>query len=960
MSFVDAISVKIINSSLLLYGRGNELISYNRRENIKHQNINKIKPYDKIHSISFKKLNDNTYRILCSAGRELLITDLVNNQFENSYLVQFNDWISSVKYFEDSTFCILTAHNFAVHLQFGEQQKLKTHEKLRCEENATLYCSKIYGESWENSIFFTGTALGELLVWRKVQNKPKILFRKFVHNGVIFSIDFNGTYLITSSDDRSVKIFQVLQNSADVFQLKEQKQSFGHTSRVFVCKIINYKGTKFISGGEDSNICVWDEAGNFLAKKNVHCSGIIWDVDYDEPTKMLITSSSTGKLNQFNLCEIFHEKLHSEAITDNKGQQVNIAKIKYLNDGALVCLDNNSQIFYRAPTTNCWNKIEQTDNPIKQFMVIEARANQLFLADKNSISVYDSVANQLIFSGQMVIDEHLAESLKDFSYLRSIHPMKENEVLISDSRGNCLVLDIEQKRLLKIFKIPKCTEPWTTSVSKIGQFWLLADRCGNLHQFSIEGDLKNYSNPIHTIKKLHGTLGITNINVENNVIKTTGHDGSIKTLIFNETTQTIEFYHSEKTSLNWIDKVVEINGKNHFFGFNDNYFVVHQKQIIYEHNCGGRHRNWDIFISQDTRKVSFSYVQKSLLNTIEFFLSDPNLMEDYFSWHTKDCNKAVLIQDKDKCVLVSGSEDNQLKLSYIDNKERFSKFKELANISSHISNIKDIIYWRDRDDVWIFSSGGRAQIIVTRLVNMQLVKEEVNFMLLDPCNVGKSKKSSFDPETRFTTLYYYEKSNFLCVGCSDGFIRIFKFIKNSMCSLELLTQFYYERCILKITMVEDFLLTMATDGFVCFWKMDETTGILELSDQLKHNQSGINCFDIFSSENSYKIATSGDDNEIFVSTFEIDQVKKIIILQTIRTNAVHTAPITDLKFISKDVLISTSVDQVIAKLSILCNAIVIKDRKFTCVSDVKGLLWLDDNNLIVYGAGIQLIPNFSD
>ena len=802
--------------------------------------------------------------------------------------------------------------------------------------------------------------MGELLVWRKVQNKPKILFRKFVHNGVIFSIDFNDNYLITSSDDRSIKIFQVIHNSADDFQLKEQKQSFGHTSRVFVCKIINYEGTKFISGGEDSNVCVWDEAGNFLAKKNINCSGIIWDLDYDELTKTLITSSSTGKLNKFELCEIFNEILQSETIIDDSGQKVNVAKIKYLNDGALVILDSKSQIFYRVSTTNCWIKIEQTEKPTKQFMVIEARDNQLFLADKNSISIYDSIENQLTFICMIVIDEHLAEPLKEFSYLRSIHPLKENEVLLSDSRGNCLVLDVKQKILLKIFKIPKCTEPWTTSVSKIGQFWLLADRCGNLHQFSMEGDLKNYSNPIQTIKKLHGTLGITNINVENNVIKTTGHDGSIKTLIFNENTQRMDFYHSEKTLINWIDKVVEINGKNHFFGFNDNYFVVYQKQIIYEHNCGGRHRNWDIFISNDGRKVSFSYIQKCLLNTVEFYLSNPNMMEDSFSWHTKDCNKAVLLQDNNKYVLISGSEDNLLKLSHIDMKEEFTKFKELANISSHISNIKDIIYWLEGDDAWIFSSGGRAQIIITRLMNMQLVKEEVNFMLLDSCNIGKSKKSSFDPETRFTTIFFYAKSKFLCVGCSDGFIRIFKFIINSVCRLELLTQFYYEKCILKITMVEDFLITMATDGLVCFWTMDQTTAKLELYDQIKHNQSGINCFDILSFENSYKIATSGDDNEIFVTTFEINQEKKIKILQTVRTNAVHTAPITEIKFISKDCLISASVDQVIAKLSIQNNEIIIKARKFTCVSDVKGLLWLDDNNLIVYGAGIQLIPNFSE
>lgn len=802
--------------------------------------------------------------------------------------------------------------------------------------------------------------MGELLVWRKVQNKPKILYRKFVHNGVIFSIDFNGKYLITSSDDRSIKIFQVLHNSADYFQLNEHKQAFGHTSRVFVCKIINYGGTKFISGGEDSNICVWDEAGNFLAKKNVSCSGIIWDVDYDELTKTLITSSSTGKLNKFELCEILNEKLKSESLTEDNGQKVNAAKIKYLSDGTLVVLDSNSQIFYRVSPTNDWKKIEQTEKPTKNFMVIEAHANRLFLADKNSISIYDSVENQLNLSSVFVIDENLADSLKDFSYLRSIHGIRENVILISDSRGNCLVIDVIQRRLLNLFKIPKCTEPWTTSVAMIGKFFLLADRCGNLHQFINDGDLKNFSNPIQTIKKLHGTLGITNISVENNVIKTTGHDGSIKTSIFNETTETMAFYHSEKSLLNWIDKVIEINGKDHFFGFNDNYFVVYQKQIIYEHKCGGRHRNWDIFISKDTRKVSFSYVQKCLLNTVEFYLSDPNLMEDSFSWHTKDCNKAVLIENKEKYVLVSGSEDNQLKLSYVDMKEQFTKFKELANISSHISNIKDIIYWRDGDDVWIFSSGGRAQIIVTRLMNMQLVKEEVNFMLLDSTNIGKSKKSSFDPETRLTTLHFNEKSMLLCVGCSDGFIRIFKFIKNSVCSLELLTQFYYERCILKITMVEDFLLTMATDGLVCFWKMDQTTGKLELSDKIKHNQSGINCFDVILSEKCHKIATSGDDNEIFVSTFEINEVGKIKISQTIRTNSVHTAPVTDLKFISKDSLISASVDQVIAKLSIQNNTIVVEERIFTCVSDVKGLLRLDDKNLIVYGAGIQLISNFSD
>ena len=106
-----------------------------------------------------------------------------------------SDWISSIKIINDGSIVIMTAHNLVALLQtnFG---KTAIKEKLRCEENSTLYCSHIYGHSWDDLIYFGGSALGELIVWRKIKGESQIIHRQFLHNGVIFSIDFDGNYLV--------------------------------------------------------------------------------------------------------------------------------------------------------------------------------------------------------------------------------------------------------------------------------------------------------------------------------------------------------------------------------------------------------------------------------------------------------------------------------------------------------------------------------------------------------------------------------------------------------------------------------------------------------------------------------------------------------------------------------------------------------------------------------------------
>lgn len=49
----------------------------------------------------------------------------------------------------------MTSHNFAILLKV-EGEKLVIKEKLKCDDNSTLYCSHIDGDCWENLTFFAG------------------------------------------------------------------------------------------------------------------------------------------------------------------------------------------------------------------------------------------------------------------------------------------------------------------------------------------------------------------------------------------------------------------------------------------------------------------------------------------------------------------------------------------------------------------------------------------------------------------------------------------------------------------------------------------------------------------------------------------------------------------------------------------------------------------------------------
>lgn len=347
--------------------------------------------------------------------------------------------------------------------------------------------------------------------------------------------------------------------------------------------------------------------------------------------------------------------------------------------------------------------------------------------------------------------------------------------------------------------------------------------------------------------------------------------------------------------------------------------------------------------------MRLAYIKRKQVNCVEFKINCSIFDKDDFLWHTRITNVIQMIDDVK--ILVSGGEDTSIKLFKVNVMNDDVSLKRFSDINSHNSSVKAMTIWKCKEsgDLMIVSAGGRAQIVVNRVINMKFVKEEINFMLTNSMKLGNAKESTFDPETRFTSLDYDKNLSLLFVGCSDGYLRGFKLVENS---LKLKVEVFYGKCILKVKIINNYVLTMGTDGIICFYAIDD---IHSKPYKLHHNSNGINSFDVYRiSENRFTIATGGDDSGIYVTEFEFNE-EIIEFSKTLSTYSAHISQIAGIKFKSENEILSVGIDQRICRLSIEDDIKVI-NMKFTCVADVKGFIFYNDL-IFIYGAGLEMIKN---
>uniref|UniRef100_A0A182Y8N3 tRNA (34-2'-O)-methyltransferase regulator WDR6 n=1 Tax=Anopheles stephensi TaxID=30069 RepID=A0A182Y8N3_ANOST len=1023
----DAACIRVLCSEKLLIAIGNQLLlvylTPNGRTNRTFAQLPRL--VDKIHGIEACIIEPGKYLVIIHAGREAYcaVLDCQTHTFGDSAMIvmpeerneqpvphirrRLHDWISSISLLSPTQLCIVTCHGVAALLKRennNHSRQWDLVDKSPCEDGSTLYCSTITGRQWENVVILSGTALGLLLIWSAAGpgGRGKVLKSVSAHNGVIFSIacDFDSGLLTTTSDDRSIKFWNVKlsvsrEDCTKAVSLREERYCFAHTARVFQCRIINGAHRTLVASiGEDSHLCLWTTDGNLVLKKRIDEGPTLWHMDYDPQRATIFITASNGNLHKYCIRHLIDDSDHlcrdqTDMMDISPVLPVgeHLAKIKFLPNGCMVAVTNQSRIRLLENYGTIGHCIDKQED--FKCSLIETGATYLYLAGGGcSIKIYDVGEKNcarlvrsatVSFLQQPFVCEHEVSDVKEGT-IRSLNycPRSKN-VAICDVSGRCIVLDETLETIVSSHRIPLSAERWLTSFVVLNEdLSLMADRSGHLYLFD-----KAYTDHVFKLTNVHGKLGITSFTIEENSlqalndgfnIKTTGHDGRTCELFVNTVARKIELLTFTKSIIGWIDRKMVLASGTLYLGFNDSHFLMadHTNEIHVQFDCGGGHRCWDFYYDQASETFSYVFIQHKRLKKVQFTMRNnvgSELRLPRFNWHTRSCNVLQVVGRADSYLMFSGGEDNILRINVLNQGEIVEEPRK--HLFNHISSIKTIIMKPrpETDSLLIISAGGRAQICVTSVdLKSFRIKQECEYMLLatdsERTRWKTNRKSTFDPETKFMCAAFLSNDR-IVFGCSDGFIRIYQlaFTDAGQVSLALTKEIFYGRCILKMTTVEmdeqSIFVSLATDGLLCFW---DAVHINEPFYRHRHHSSGVNAVDVKRVDQAtFLFATGGDDQSIAVSLLEYTYLEgkpHIRVLRQLCEKYLHTAQVTGLKLLDDSRMISVGIDQRVYVTNFVdYEKLVVERTTNTCIADLKGVSLLpDESELILYGCGVEIMP----
>lgn len=776
--------------------------------------------------------------------------------------------------------------------------------------------------------------------------------------------------------------------------INASKSMFGHTARIFQHKIIKYAEKLFIiTVGEDSNVCIWTEDGRLVSREFIAVGVSLYNLDFDYQRQLLFTCGSDGNIHQLHMKNILEKRkfIQSQIVIGGLCQNEYPAKLVVMQQlSILIILTNQQNLFYKrlASMNDNWTPIEMPSNRYK-ITIIEAMDDFFAIGGYNYVTIFQYQRDCF----NIVLNDKLSSGV-----IRAFKFIDKTEFAICDGRGNGSYF-ITNHSISTIekeirFELPACKEQWFTACGRYGNFFVVSDRNGHLLQYEINAECSDMYFK-HTVRHVNGLLGCTKLQpVKGDLLRfeTIGHDGTIKTIAIEETTKEMQIQWRKTIPMAWCGQIY-VRDENRWLlaGFNDSHFIMWQNdgEFRFEFDCGGGHRYWDILIDDVELKAHLIFIRHKIAHQITFNLSDKRLEAFEIpktNWHTRPCNVMRIVDlDDQSNLLISGGEDNYLKFSVFDagkmiENTRFS-IDFIGDMVTHISSIRAIRTIQVAHNKFLLvSAGGRAQICVTEIdingTDRKSFKfhEKCDFMLRSTDSQRKrsgiTKDISFDPETRFMDLITYRKVDEIRIvgACSDGFIRCFRYFDDE---ISLCKSLFYGRCILNTHHMlfgeRNILLSMATDGLIQFWSLDDFDEDSKPLCTLKHHDSGINSFDaLLQDDNLLYIATGGDDQAIVLSLLsikpaEIGEISRnssnfdVSVVKTKRFPYNHTAQVNGVKFCRTSMaLYSISVDQTIMRVDL--SDFSIKSSGYTCISDIKGLNILDkQSKIIAYGCGMQIL-----
>ncbi|KAI5963137.1 WDR6 [Candida pseudojiufengensis] len=955
--------------------------------------VKQIFKRNKIHNIY---INESQSKVIISGSKSYTVIDFEDLEpfmiFGKSHYSNFkieeksiNEWIITSCILDDGTILLLNSYNEIYQIQSNYITK------IHCGEKSILYSGSI--NILENGEIFiaSGTVMNGIIIWS--YNTEKIKYRLKDHEGSIFGvkIDKFGKYIISCSDDRSIKLYNFKTG-------KLLSTGWGHGSRIWNLEFMiplnidedDKSNIKIMSIGEDCTLRIWendpgsDKLKSLKVIENCHRGKHIWsgDVQYTnkdryedyQNLKICCTGGADGRVRIHDLDEKnqLTTKLTVTDFINNLNLQIDLKNISikdyfyliYLNK--LICLTSNGLILEYDYKSKKYRKLAQFDDFTNGMVNGFINANTVLIADKNGKLLSISYTNDDIhlnwyenedikISNIYVIDDSVMfyilfePSNPNFPFILKQYFFENNQLNLQNFKN---ISRPNNNFQLTSFTIDFENE-WIILTSKkmsllIVDLLDLSIKC--FKRKIAPGDTISSVSVINTTSKFINLLILS-------------RDGTyLITKIFKNFENTnfeIEILLENKLTRGLIEGGFIYNNNLLLYGFKSSYFFVwnETKQIeIMNEICGGNgHRHFKFYFEpRMLNKFKFIYSFKNDLYLCDYYgrFIDQNIDKDFGILHRgthgreiRDLSISKQEFTDNSRLMVTSSEDSTIGINKIYSDGEIENF---WNMNNHISGMQKIKFLNNN---YILSSAANEEFLIWKL----------SFFKNDIPTVRELKRLSLTqeiPDLRIMDFdgIEYENYIFLITVYSNSTIKFWNFSKVTE-TFELINKFNYSTCcILNCEIFEinknKYLIISATDGYILIWNINDPKNI-QLEIKQKLHQSGVKAICLAQLKNNFYLITGGDDNSLTSSQIIVNDSKlKLINLQE-ELNAA-SATITSISHFDNYVIV-VSVDQIVRLWTFNPNLKCIA-AKYTTVADVGCCDITTINNekiLIIGGSGLS-------
>lgn len=936
-------ALKFLSKSLLV-GYGPFLRLYDvAGSDITLRWLSRVFARNKIHCIA---ISDDETSAVVAGGRSFSVVDVSTGSFAPEKAI--NEWIVAVEHQCRQGLLILTSHNevLPVHHEDG---RFSVAEKVHCGEKSILY-SGLIRRCGEKIYVAAGTVMSGVLIW-DYQTREQV-HHLSDHEGSIFSvcIDKSARYVLTCSDDRSVKLYD--------FQLGRcLATAWGHGSRIWslsFCEVLPDSVT-FFSAGEDCLARVWlyDVTSEHVSQKlcldSCHEGKHIWSGDAHFGDRLLLaTGGADGKVRFHDVSEevcvrqtIASETIFAELGVKPAAKEVAKLFVELPKTETVVVMTTTGRLFAKSGSLS-WLSVEVSGISSFTFLRAFQHGNCALACTRQGDVAVLSFSDSGVCQTSTIPSQSTAH--KFINVLASSLTLQMVLFMDGASPGQCarLVFFSWTNSLLQYNKTIELANPDPRAFSATsilyhpGSQWLVVgsrhanvavydlSKAGNSDETHTASSDSN-SAPLHAhlIRKLSTGDTVTSIapiasSANELTALFTVRDGVYTVVQFTRTNG--RFSHEIVSQNKFLRGTLEggyyKDACLYLYGFRSQAFFVWNEsaQIEVDHEfCGGAHRQWAFSPDTRERQLLFSYVSKLGIHQKITKIGSAPLESGTHGREIRDVAVRPFAQPDGRFLVATASEDASVKVGFLT--PGSSRPLDVKwTMTNHVSGLQRVKFLAGD---YMASCAANEELLLWRLLfaipgSVAVVEQ----LRLTP--------RGDNPDLRVMDFSLVETAGgfFLAAGFSNSEIRIY-FYDTLAREFSLRALHVYGLCcILSVELFaagpKTYLLAATTDGKVTLWDVSEKVMISAQAQALGHplvsqqiHQSGVKAvFLEQEAPSTWRLLTGGDDNALVSSRVALDGEQAFIHVDAFAEQAA-SATITGLAKFGPQKALATSVDQVV-------------------------------------------------